>query len=584
MTRTYWYTLSYRRRQLQGGSRFRLPAEPMVTVLTFACLSQPHLLYSPGNGECPLQLLGPARCDISASSFAIDYLADNNMERNNSHISMIALGAALCFFYVIKILRRKWIQSQIIRDTHCEPAALGSKDRLFGIDVLLQNFHAAKNHCLLELIQRRFQQYGNTFRVKRFATPFIITCEPANLKAVLSIKFKDYGLGSRIETFGPLLGHGIFTSDGEHWAQSRAMVRPNFVKDQIADLEKLEELMLSLLELIPTDGSTVDLQDLFFCYTLDSATEFLFGHSVQSLNQLRSGVVSGENSFASAFNYAQHAIARNTRLGFLRRFVRDHKAMRSNRICHNLVEQFIDMALKYREDYTKKTSGDEERRSRYLFLQGLAEHTGDRDRIRDELMNVLLAGRDTTASLLSNLFFMLARNPNIWKKLREEVATLNGCAPTYQQLRNLTYLKHCLNESLRFHPVVPVNSRKALSNTVLPVGGGPGGKSPVFVPKGTIVFYSVWAMHRRQDLYGPDANEFRPERWADLRPGWEYLPFNGGPRICIGQQYALTEAGYVTVRLAQQFSTLESRDSGPWEEALTLTLCSRNGTKVCLRN
>lgn len=119
---------------------------------------------------------------------------------------------------------------------------------------------------------------------------------------------------------------------------------------------------------------------------------------------------------------------------------------------------------------------------------------------------------------------------------------------------------------------------------MLPVGGGPNGKSPVFVRKGTIVFYSVWAMHRRQDLYGPDANEFRPERWADLRPGWEYLPFNGGPRICIGQQYALTEAAYVTVRLAQQFSTLETRDPGPWEEALTLTLCSRNGTKVCLRH
>ena len=91
-------------------------------------------------------------------------------------------------------------------------------------------------------------------------------------------------------------------------------------------------------------------------------------------------------------------------------------------------------------------------------------------------------------------------------------------------------------------------------------------------------------MHRRTDFYGLDAEEFRPERWEDgqLKPRWEYLPFNGGPRICIGQQYALAEVGYVTVRMAQEFRTLKSQDPGPWEESLNLTLCSRNGTRVSL--
>ncbi|BCR98540.1 uncharacterized protein AKAW2_40223A [Aspergillus luchuensis] len=268
------------------------------------------------------------------------------MESNNTHISTIAVGAAVVFFFcVIRKLRCIWIQSQFAKVHGCEPVLPASKDPLLGIDVLLENIQAAKSHRFLELIQHRFQRYGNTFRVKRFTTPFIITCEPANLKNVLSLKFRDYGLGSRIATFGPLLGHGIFTSDGEHWAQSRAMVRPSFVKDQIADLEKLEELMQCLLALIPTDGSTVDLQDFFFCYTLDSATEFLFGHSVQSLNQRLSGVVPDDSDFASAFNYAQHAIARNTRLGFLGRVIPDHKATRSNRICHSLVEQLLLLLL-----------------------------------------------------------------------------------------------------------------------------------------------------------------------------------------------------------------------------------------------
>jgi len=127
----------------------------------------------------------------------------------------------------------------------------------------------------------------------------------------------------------------------------------------------------------------------------------------------------------------------------------------------------------------------------------------------------------------------------------------------------------------RLHPVVPRNEREAVRDTVLPLGGGKDGFSPVFVPKGTLVGYNLYAMHRRTDFYGPDAEEFRPERW-------EYLPFNGGPRICIGQQYALTEVGYVLIRMAQEFRVLESRDAGSWEESLTLTLCSRNRTKVCL--
>lgn len=124
----------------------------------------------------------------------------------------------------------------------------------------------------------------------------------------------------------------------------------------------------------------------------------------------------------------------------------------------------------------------------------------------------------------------------------------------------------------------------AVRDTVLPFGGGKDGLSPVLVPKGTLVCYNIFAMHRRKDLYGQDSEEFRPERWEDgsLQPRWGFLPFNGGPRICIGQRYALTEVGYVLVRMAQEFRTLESRNPGPWKESLTLTLCSWEGAKVCL--
>ena len=89
-------------------------------------------------------------------------------------------------------------------------------------------------------------------------------------------------------------------------------------------------------------------------------------------------------------------------------------------------------------------------------------------------------------------------------------------------------------------------------------------------------------MHRRKDLFGEDAEEYRPERWETTRAGWEYLPFNGGPRICVGQQFALTEAGYTIVRLVQKFKSIESRDPREWLEGLNLTLNSGNGVHVAM--
>lgn len=90
--------------------------------------------------------------------------------------------------------------------------------------------------------------------------------------------------------------------------------------------------------------------------------------------------------------------------------------------------------------------------------------------------------------------------------------------------------------ALRLHPPVPVNIRQAVQNTTLPRGGGEDGKSPIYIPSGTIVSYCVYAMHRREDLWGSDADEFRPERWDGRKTGWEFLPFNGGSRICLGRE------------------------------------------------
>ncbi|PYI00042.1 cytochrome P450 [Aspergillus ellipticus CBS 707.79] len=442
-------------------------------------------------------------------------------------------------------LRRYLHTRQFIRRHNCQPVTRTfNKDPFLGLDILSGTIRAIKDHQVLQRGAALHHIHGNTLKAKELTSTIILTIEPENIKTILSLNFTDYSLGHRLEPFRPLLGEGIFNTDGAHWAESRALIRPSFARDQIADLTLLEALSIGTLK-----------------------------------------KSQGELGFADAFQYSQQAILTRSLLGPLNAVYRDRKAEECDRVCREFVQEFVEEAVRAAESRSEKEkeTGSETKHKR-IFSHELASRTSAKERIRNELLNVLLAGRDTTASLLANLFFVLAKNPAIWEKLRDEVAVLQNRPPTYDELRGLKYVEYCVNESLRLHPVVPRNGRKAIRDTVLPLGGGDDGLSPAFVPKGTVVAYYTYAMHRRTDIYGPDAEEFRPERWADgaLRPRWGYLPFNGGPRICIGQRYALTEASYVLGRMVQEFRELESRDPGPWEENLSLTVCSRNGARVGL--
>jgi len=221
----------------------------------------------------------------------------------------------------------------------------------------------------------------------------------------------------------------------------------------------------------------------------------------------------------------------------------------------------------------------------------LAAEVRDPIELRSQLLHVLLAGRDTTASLLGWLWFSLARDPIRYTKLRNIIidtfGTYDESGPeqiTFAKLKSCMYLQHCISEALRLYPVVPVNGRRSTRDTTLPTGGGPDGQSKIFIPAGTQVDYSVHVMHHRADIWGPDVEEFNPERWEGRKVGWEFLPFNGGPRICIGQQFALTEVSYVTVRLLQRFDVLENLEtSNITRHNLTLINCSALGVKCKLR-
>ena len=207
--------------------------------------------------------------------------------------------------------------------------------------------------------------------------------------------------------------------------------------------------------------------------------------------------------------------------------------------------------------HASSSEGEQDEDHRYNLISALSESTQDYKRIRSETLNVLLAGRDTVASLLSNILWELPRHPKILASLRKEIQDVCGTdLPTYEQLKSMQYLRAVVNESQRLYPIVPANSREALVDTFLPRGGGADGTAPVIVPKGSYVGWHLYSMQRRSDLFGADADVFRPERWLEpgFRPGWAFVPFSGGPRVCIGQNLALFETMYVVVRFVQSLT------------------------------
>ena len=198
----------------------------------------------------------------------------------------------------------------------CQPVVkLPDWDPILGLQTFFVNNAALREHRLLRAVNERYGRMGvHTFRLKLMGMPVISTIEPENLKAIQALDFKNWSLGQRrIRAFAPFLGPGIFSTDGQQWAHSREMLRPNFVRSQVGDLATFETHVGHLIEAIPRDGSTVDLQDLFFRLTMDSATEFLFGESTNCLAPGTSTV--SNNRFATAFNRGQESIAARARFG-----------------------------------------------------------------------------------------------------------------------------------------------------------------------------------------------------------------------------------------------------------------------------
>ena len=209
-------------------------------------------------------------------------------------------------------------------------------DPLFGLDFVIRNNTGVKNHTLLADTRTRFQALGNTFSTVLAGRTVHLTIEPEILKTVQSLNFNHWHLSDRRKvSFIPLLGHGIFTTDDAPWAHSREMLRPNFVRSQLADPDTFEHHASHLIQAIPRDGSTVNLQELFFRLTIDSATEFLFGQSTYCLAPGISTISAG--GFAAAWNRCLEVVAFRSRFGLVTKLVPFPQFSKDVKYVHGMV-------------------------------------------------------------------------------------------------------------------------------------------------------------------------------------------------------------------------------------------------------
>ena len=469
-------------------------------------------------------------------------------------VSIVGLVCLIGFRIItVKLNRRKYKRDSEARG--CRPAPTLRSSNLLGTSRLKESIRATKEDRGPQYVISAMNDAGSdihTLRVPILDYELLVTRDPDNVRAMLSAQSQDYDISAmRANAFMPLLGEGIFTGRGQQWKHSRALVRPQFQRDEITNLQFIERHFRTLLDVLSDkrrEGGwtyTLDLQPLFFYFTLDTATQFLYGQSVGSQASIATGRRTATGIDGAAFSRnldaAKHFVDKRGALGkfyWLFPHVRE-----MNKRCaeiHKVVDEMIEYRIEAKHDPGLLEIEDKSRK--FVLLDEMLKETTNRRELRNETLHILAAGRDPTACLLSWTFYMLTRYPRVYDKLRDIILDEFGTPATtrdildYTTLRKCEYLGYVLHEVLRVVAVIPMNERVALRDTTLPRGGGDDGSYPIFVRKGIQVLIPAYAIQHRPDIWGEDAEEFRPERWEDHKIGWEWIPFGGGPRKCLGRK------------------------------------------------
>ncbi len=391
----------------------------------------------------------------------------------------------------------------------------------------------------LEAIGADWRRYGDVVRYRLGTMQVFLVVHPDGVNHVLQENHRNYVKSVDYRILKRVLGEGLLTSEGPLWLRQRRLMAPMFHRQRIAEFgATMVESTLKMLDhwsSLASQGITFDVCNEMMHLTLEIVARVLF--KVELAGEMAHEI--GRDVTVSNERLGQFDLG--TLLPWLPT-PRNREFRRATRSLDAIVAGII-------ADHRR--SGQDRGDLLSLLLAARDQDTGEAmsdQQVRDEALTLILAGHETTANALAWTWYLLSQNPDVERNLHAELAdVLGGRAPAVADLPNLRYTSMVIDESMRLYP--PAWS----------VGRSPVADDEILgfiIPKGSSVMLSQWLTHRHPDFWeNPeqfDPDRFSPERSAN-RPRYAYFPFGGGPRQCIGNVFALTEANLILAAVAQKY-------------------------------
>ncbi|HUN21837.1 MAG TPA: cytochrome P450 [Anaerolineales bacterium] len=385
----------------------------------------------------------------------------------------------------------------------------------------------------LKFITDNTEKYGELFALYFDDQVNYVVSDPQIAHDILVTRHAEFHKAPLLRNaIGNLVGNGLLTSEGEFWKRQRKLAQPAFHYHRIASYS---ETMVSYTQRqIATwhSGEIRDIAEEMMALTLAIVNKTLFNMEIG--NQAKR---IGESVYVvlEAANDRLNSYAPIWERWFKTRQRREAQALA---VLFEIIDDII------------ATHGEEDTGDLLSMLLSARDDEGkpmSAQQLRDEVVTLFTAGHETTANALDWIFYLLAQNPTAEEKLLAEVDALAGRTPTMADLAELPYSERVVKEAMRLYPPASGAMRSPLHDIEL--GGYP-------IPQGSNVAISTYAMHRNPK-YFPNPLQFDPERFSPEReptiPKYSYLPFGGGPRICIGNSFAMMEARLVLVTILQHY-------------------------------
>ena len=362
--------------------------------------------------------------------------------------------------------------------------------------------------------------------------------DPESIQYILSKNFDNYPNPEiRKELGHEVWGNGIFMVNGEEWKRQRDLTKPifkvNSLKEMLPMFQKHSSVLVDILKETKQKNQTIDIQELLKRFTLDVIGEIGFGTEIHSLTS--------PVEFSRLFDWVQDEVS----LRFLYPFRKlTHYFLWKNNL--RKMNEFVYKIIQDRKTQVLE-SDPFDLLSQYLKI---SEEQNLTDKfVRDGLMNFFIAGRDTTSILMTWYIYFMCKYPHIEKKVFEEIDEIfpDEFEPTVDNLKQLKYLRNVLDETLRlFPPALPIVGKVAQNDDELPSG--------IRVKAKQEVCYCNYSVHRDPKYWGEDVESFNPDRWEKpLQHAFQYIPFQKGPRICLGMDMAYMVRFFFSFLTQNQF-------------------------------